>query len=372
MGVCDSQGRNKEYNEIGNGYNIQMENGKNNVIGNGYNIQMENGKNNQIENGYNAQVENGKNIQIENGHNTQIKNELNKQMENEQNIKINNGDSIQIKNDLYIPMKNGQSSQNPSGQPSINLSTVTNIGSSEGKPYIKRQGSNGYFLNNIQSSYPNNNTNNIPKIEEEKLKLLSDFQSQKPANKALNNENDNLIKITKKVKEQNNELQNQLKNKENIIKQKDNDIAKLQKTVLELKANLKNKENEFNTKFNNLITQNKTKYENQISQLQTQIEKYKSEKKQNEKQILKDNTEKSDLKKELEKLKQTNSILLMDKEPTLVGLNNIGATCYMNATLQCLSNTTKLTTYFLKMFKYEINNKNKIMSNEYYNIVKNL
>jgi len=36
----------------------------------------------------------------------------------------------------------------------------------------------------------------------------------------------------------------------------------------------------------------------------------------------------------------------------LIGLANIGATCYMNSTLQCLSNTDKLTNYFLKKFKY--------------------
>ena len=35
-------------------------------------------------------------------------------------------------------------------------------------------------------------------------------------------------------------------------------------------------------------------------------------------------------------------------KPTLVGLQNIGATCFMNATLQCLSQTQKLTNYFLK------------------------
>jgi len=34
-------------------------------------------------------------------------------------------------------------------------------------------------------------------------------------------------------------------------------------------------------------------------------------------------------------------------QPTLIGLNNIGATCYMNATLQCLSQTEDLTNYFL-------------------------
>ena len=57
------------------------------------------------------------------------------------------------------------------------------------------------------------------------------------------------------------------------------------------------------------------------------------------------------------------------KETILIGLNNIGATCYMNATLQCLSNTDKLTNYFLN--KYKPNN-NKIISNEYYEVIKNL
>ena len=32
----------------------------------------------------------------------------------------------------------------------------------------------------------------------------------------------------------------------------------------------------------------------------------------------------------------------------LIGLNNIGATCFMNSTLQCLSQTKALTNYFLK------------------------
>ena len=35
------------------------------------------------------------------------------------------------------------------------------------------------------------------------------------------------------------------------------------------------------------------------------------------------------------------------KEPPLIGLANIGATCYMNATLQCLSNINLLTGFFL-------------------------
>ena len=35
------------------------------------------------------------------------------------------------------------------------------------------------------------------------------------------------------------------------------------------------------------------------------------------------------------------------EKPTLIGLQNIGATCFMNATLQCLSQTEDLTNYFL-------------------------
>ena len=80
---------------------------------------------------------------------------------------------------------------------------------------------------------------------------------------------------------------------------------------------------------------------------------------------------------ELEKLKQENEELKklnlnLKKEPILVGLNNIGATCYMNATLQCLSNTDVLTNYFLSEFEYEPNNNQKIMSNAYYNVIKDL
>ena len=44
--------------------------------------------------------------------------------------------------------------------------------------------------------------------------------------------------------------------------------------------------------------------------------------------------------------------------PTLVGLNNIGATCFMNSTLQCLSQTKQLSNYFLNE-----NNKDKIINN---------
>ena len=61
-----------------------------------------------------------------------------------------------------------------------------------------------------------------------------------------------------------------------------------------------------------------------------------------------------------------------DKDAIKIGLENIGATCYMNATLQCLSNTKDLNNYFLKKYKYNKNAENKRLSNEFYNVMKNL
>ena len=44
----------------------------------------------------------------------------------------------------------------------------------------------------------------------------------------------------------------------------------------------------------------------------------------------------------------------------------------MNATLECLSNINELTKYFLDEYTFDPNDKNKVMSNEYYEVIKNL
>ena len=85
--------------------------------------------------------------------------------------------------------------------------------------------------------------------------------------------------------------------------------------------------------------------------------------------------------KNLKKFKPPKPISLYSK-PTLIGLQNIGATCFMNATLQCLSQTEDLTNYFLdeKRSSDKIKNNNIAMSNSnlpqltpvYLELVKNL
>ena len=65
----------------------------------------------------------------------------------------------------------------------------------------------------------------------------------------------------------------------------------------------------------------------------------------------------------------------------LVGLNNIGATCFMNATLQCLSQTKELTNYFLNENNFDrimknniaVQNNNELqLSPVYYELIQNL
>ena len=249
--------------------------------------------------------------------------------------------------------RDAQNSQNPSILPNNNQSTIINIGQYPEKNN-NNDHSNSQNLNNSCNYYPNNipnlNIDHTPQTKnEENNKSEADSQLSKSLN---HNEKE-------KLKGEINELKKLLKSKEIIIMQKDNDIKELRKAFIKSeqeKINLKNKENENFTNFNNILMKKKAKYNNKISELQSEIEKYKNKKKN-----------------KLEELKRVNSLQIMEKEqPILVGLNNIGATCYMNATLQCLSNTTKLREYFLKMFKYEVNNKNRIISNEYYNVVKNL
>ena len=116
---------------------------------------------------------------------------------------------------------------------------------------------------------------------------------------------------------------------------------------------------------NEITFVNKDNYQKEL--IEVKNESKENENKQNE------NKENENEKKGLiDEENENNKEEKEDFKVILIGLNNIGATCYMNATLQCLSNTDELTKFFLNSFKYEPNNSKKIMTNEYYNLIKKL
>ena len=131
-------------------------------------------------------------------------------------------------------------------------------------------------------------------------------------------------------------------NKANTIKEKDGQIEKLKKELeekdkelMEIKNIIENKDNEIN---NNIAEKNLEliKREETLNLLEKQLKDWENN---------------------------------LKEDPILIGLNNIGATCYMNASLQCFSNSKKLTEYFLKHYQKDPKN---IMANEYYEVLKNL
>ena len=136
----------------------------------------------------------------------------------------------------------------------------------------------------------------------------------------------------------------------NKIKLNENDKNKFDKTNKLSLVQLEQKENEIKNKEERL-----NKKEKKLKDKETELNE-----KENKIKL-----------KEFELIQRENYIKEIEKKSkvVLIGLNNIGATCYMNATLQCLSNSKQLTEYFLNNY---IKDSNKVMANEYYEVLRNL
>ena len=200
-------------------------------------------------------------------------------------------------------------------------------------------------------------------LEKEEIKKLKDVNKkmkiylekvQNEFQKGKEELNLKLIKIQKK--------ESQLKEDRDKLTKENNKINDLillnqqKEKDIEIKINLLKKEQkgleEEKNKFNNIKNQLIQK-ENVINMKQLKLRKNKIEEKD-------------------EELNQREKIIAKKGKKykvVLIGLNNIGATCYMNATFQCLSNSKDLTEYFLNLYKKA---PNKIMANEYYEVIKNL
>ena len=185
--------------------------------------------------------------------------------------------------------------------------------------------------------------------------------------------------ISKKEKEINDKI-SFLEDKENMIDAENKNLINNKKQIEELKKEYerlinenKKLENQFKEKQMRIIQNNSNINQNQNS-LSINVPSYQNNNycNINQRQIINQGFQNSIYNPIPNRIPiplppKEKDLLEIYKEPTLIGLNNIGATCFMNSTLQCLSQTKSLTNYFLKGSKY-----NMIMNNNIAKQNKNL
>ena len=209
----------------------------------------------------------------------------------------------------------------------------------------------------------NNNEEN-QKIEE----LLNKSNEENKRIKQINLKRKKKISDLEKELDEQYKINNELKNKNNELKNK---IKELEKKIDdEHKNNFE--EAKINEQINDKKRRELDERESIIKMRENEIKKKLASLEEKEDLIEKEKKEieikKKQLEKEIEENKRLIQINKKEKNsrnpfekyltPPLIGLNNIGATCFMNSTLQCLSQTIELTKYFL-----EEENENKIINN---------
>ena len=238
---------------------------------------------------------------------------------------------------------------------------------------------NEYFP--LANNNPNKNKNKYQKSSYKNFKYIFNKKEQL---KKLNKSTDNIIddkKINSILKDYNKMKNKELQYKQNekiyleiIKKNKEREkVSKeeIEKYKAEEKQNkekfdkLKKKEEELNEKLNN-FKKNEEKYKNKIMELQEQQKTTENELKINKEknkslsqknlELIQKNTllqQKIKYKLNLPQIKiplnpdPQNKINQL-QSPALIGLDKVGGIPYMNSILQCLSNTSRLTNFFLE------------------------
>ena len=204
---------------------------------------------------------------------------------------------------------------------------------------------NEIFINN-ENSLKQKESELDKKDEELKIKQTELEEKQSKFEKEKSELDEKQLKFEKE-KSEIELMQSKFKEKQIEFDKQKLEFEENQSLLEERQSQLIEKENKF--------TQEKLLQEKKLKQKEENLNKFKFSLEQEQKDF------------EVQKTKEE-----LSKLPNLVGLQNIGATCYMNATLQALSNTNSLTEYFIDKSKFIPNNSNKKMSSEYYKVLSNL
>ena len=227
-------------------------------------------------------------------------------------------------------------------------------------------------LKESQKTYDEGQIPNIyqkPSTLEKEKEFLIEINQLKEKILILESQKNKIIEDNKKKEEE----EKKKKILEEIKRKEQEQMIKIEysekeKNYLEEKNKLINNMNLLNNRIKQLENDNKKINDLNLKNITT-INQIKNQNKDLNDKIMKKDEEINILKNEIINLRKKIDEITKPKEPILIGLNNIGATCYMNATLQCLSNTKQLTDYFLKTYKDKPDN---IMTNEYHELIVNL
>ena len=312
--------KNNNYNNIINNYNnINDNNNYNNIINN-YNNINDNNKNNYYNNNNNNIINN--NYNQNNNYNNSYSNNLN----NNNNFNYNFNNNLDNNNNFNYNFNNNLNNNNFNYNFNNNLNNNNNFNYNFNNNLNNNNFNYNFNNNNFNYNFNNNLNNNNNILRNNNNNLFNNNTNNNSNMKQLsyfniidnNDKNDYKLDLNNKVNNNNNYNFNN-----NIIYNKKNINNNNNNLIIYNNKNLINNQNDND----NLSRNNKLLINNYTH-----------------------NNSQNDNKKNINNKSYnnyTNTSIKNYKYPPLIGLENLGNTCYMNAPLQCLSNISQLTDYFL-------------------------
>ena len=252
-----------------------------------------------------------------------------------------------------------------------------------------KKSNNDLEKKNEELTNKKNEINNMMSDLSEKEKFIEKemIELKKEKEKFEIDKNENI-----KIKQENEELITKNEELKKEIEKNKSELDKLLLSIEETNKNIRIPQNPLYQSFGNISRRNSRNPQNPLFQsidndtLINYLDKNKEIKNKNsiiyQKPLIKEKKEKEEEKKEEEEKEEEELEREEEVEkPILIGLNNIGATCFMNSTLQCLSQTKSLTDYFLNEKNTDriinnnicIKNKNDLqLSPAYHDLIKQL